>query len=251
MRKQNTTIEKLMKLHVLGSSSAGNCYLLESSDKILIIEAGIQFREIEKVINWQINRIAGCLVSHEHGDHAKYVHNFLQRGIRILSTEAVIKKALNNTDRLYHFQTYKLHDFTIVPFLLSHDVECFGFYIHHPEMGFLLFVTDTGKLPYKFAEIDHLLIESNYSDQILQHNVFKHHISNAQVARLADTHLSIDKAAKWIKTTKPKLQTVVLLHLSNGNSNAEQFRQTMYEQTGLYTYIAEKGLSIEINKYPF
>ena len=241
-----------MKLHVLGSSSAGNCYLLESSDKILIIEAGIQFREIEKVINWQINRIAGCLVCHEHGDHAKYVHNFSQRGIRILSTEAVIKKALNNTDRLYHFQTYRLHDFTIIPFLLSHDVECFGFYIHHPEMGFLLFVTDTGKLSYKFAEIDHLLIESNYSDQILQHNVFKHDISNAQVARLADTHLSIDNAVKWIKQANPKpLRTIVLLHLSNGNSNTEQFRQTMYEQTGLYTYIAEKGLSIEINKYPF
>lgn len=241
-----------MKLHVLGSSSLGNCYLLQSSDKILIIEAGIRFREIERAIDWQVNRIAGCLVSHEHGDHAKYVHNFSQRGIRVLSTKAVINKALNNKDRLYHFQTYKLQGFTIIPFLLSHDVECFGFYIHHPEMGFLLFVTDTGKLSYKFAEIDHLLIEANYSDEILQQNVIKHDISNSQVTRLANTHLSIDKAVKWIKQANPKpLQTIVLLHLSNGNSNAEQFRQIMYEQTGLSAYVAEKGFSIEINKYPF
>ena len=41
-----------MVLNVIGSSSKGNCYLLEASDGILIIEAGIPAVEIKKAIGY-------------------------------------------------------------------------------------------------------------------------------------------------------------------------------------------------------
>ena len=40
-----------MTLKVLGSESAGNCYLLESFFEILIIEAGIRLNDVKKSLN--------------------------------------------------------------------------------------------------------------------------------------------------------------------------------------------------------
>lgn len=56
-----------MILKVLGSSSTGNCYLLQSSEgETLIIECGINIREIKKALNFNIRNVAGVLISHEH-----------------------------------------------------------------------------------------------------------------------------------------------------------------------------------------
>jgi len=65
-----------MKLTVLGSSSLGNCYLLHNERECLIIEAGIKFLEVKKALNFKISQIVGLLVSHEHGDHAAFLHEF-------------------------------------------------------------------------------------------------------------------------------------------------------------------------------
>ena len=61
-----------MKLKVLGSNSLGNCYILENKDEALIIEAGIKFAKVKESLNYNISKIVGCLVSHEHNDHAGF-----------------------------------------------------------------------------------------------------------------------------------------------------------------------------------
>jgi len=55
-----------MKLHILGSSSKGNCYVLQNKKEALIIEAGINLAEVKKVLNFDISKIGGCVVSHSH-----------------------------------------------------------------------------------------------------------------------------------------------------------------------------------------
>ena len=68
-----------MKLHVLGSSSSGNCYLFQSekTGEVLAVEAGVKFNKVKKVLDFNLNSIVGCIVSHEHGDHAKCVGDFI------------------------------------------------------------------------------------------------------------------------------------------------------------------------------
>jgi hypothetical protein len=46
-----------MVLKVLGSSSKGNCYILENSQEALIIEAGISFSKVRSAT------FAGCIKS--------------------------------------------------------------------------------------------------------------------------------------------------------------------------------------------
>lgn len=55
-----------MKLHVLGSSSSGNCYLFQSekTGEVLAVEAGVKFNKVKKVLDFNLNSIVGCIVSH-------------------------------------------------------------------------------------------------------------------------------------------------------------------------------------------
>lgn len=56
-----------MRLKCLGSSSAGNCYLLTSdSRETLILDCGIPIKEIKKGLDWNIRGIKGMIISHAH-----------------------------------------------------------------------------------------------------------------------------------------------------------------------------------------
>ena len=55
-----------MNLEVLGSSSKGNCYILSNEKEALILEAGVNFKQVKKALNYDISKIRGMLVSHEH-----------------------------------------------------------------------------------------------------------------------------------------------------------------------------------------
>lgn len=56
-----------MKLTCLGSSSAGNCYLLQADNgETLILDCGIPIKEIKKGLNWHIRGIKGVIISHTH-----------------------------------------------------------------------------------------------------------------------------------------------------------------------------------------
>jgi phosphoribosyl 1,2-cyclic phosphodiesterase len=57
-----------MKLSVLASGSKGNCYCLENANECLIIEAGIPFLSVKKHLTFDVLKIVGVLVSHEHFD---------------------------------------------------------------------------------------------------------------------------------------------------------------------------------------
>lgn len=56
-----------MRLKCLGSSSAGNCYLLQAdSGETLILDCGIPIKAIKKGLDWDIRGIKGVIISHTH-----------------------------------------------------------------------------------------------------------------------------------------------------------------------------------------
>lgn len=56
-----------MLLRVISSSSSGNGYILENDKEALIIECGCRFKDIKIALGFNIRKIVGCIVSHEHG----------------------------------------------------------------------------------------------------------------------------------------------------------------------------------------
>ena len=55
-----------MRLNVISSNSKGNAYVLENKDEILLIEVGVPFKKIKEAINFNLDKVVGVLISHEH-----------------------------------------------------------------------------------------------------------------------------------------------------------------------------------------
>ncbi|MCR5753777.1 MAG: MBL fold metallo-hydrolase [Acetatifactor sp.] len=55
-----------MLLKCLGSSSYGNCYVLDSGKEALVIEAGIDFKAVKVALDFDIKKIVGVVISHCH-----------------------------------------------------------------------------------------------------------------------------------------------------------------------------------------
>ena len=70
-----------MQLKVLGSSSKGNGYILDNGKAALLIEAGFPYRAVLSALNIDRGRIKGLLVTHEHGDHAGMIREYIRECI--------------------------------------------------------------------------------------------------------------------------------------------------------------------------
>lgn len=240
-----------MKLKILGSSSKGNSYVLETEKETLMLECGIPFKDILKGLNFNLMNVAGAVVSHEHKDHSKAINDVIKNGIDVYSSNGTFKSlGISN----YHCmevkskQQFKVGNFTIMPFDTQHDcAEPLGFLIQHNEMGKLLFITDSYYCKYNFTGLSHILIESNYSLDILNDNIEKGYIPYSLRNRIIKSHFSIEHVKDFLKATDlSKCKDITLIHLSDGNSDSKAFKKEIERLTGLPVYIAQDGLEIEL-----
>ena len=239
-----------MKLKILGSSSKGNCYFIENKESILILEAGIPLKEVLPKIDFNISKIVGVVISHVHGDHSRYIPDYLFRSIPVYAPEETAKVYKTNIAR--HKEIFTLENFKIMPFELKHDAQCHWYLIQHPEMGKLLFATDTYYVPYKFKGLSHVLIEVNYSKDILNENVSKGYVPLIQYRRVLSSHMELGTTKEMLRANDlSTIVNIVLLHLSDANSDAQLFKKEIESVTGKPVYIADKGLEINLNKEGF
>lgn len=226
-----------MKLRCLGSGSSGNCYILENASEALIIEAGVRFKDVKIALDFNVSKIVGVVISHSHGDHAKYALEYGKAGIPVIKAyeQYDIKNQLRGLSR------FKVYWFDLV-----HDVPCYGFYITHPNMGSLVYATDTEYIKWRFKNVNHILVETNYSPDCMEP------IDNPKRSHVLTGHMSIDTAVEFLKAnTSPALRNVVLLHLSESNSDEEQFKAAVESVVDCPVWVAGKGIEVELNEFPF
>lgn len=246
-----------MKLKVLSSSSSGNCYLLENEEEILILEAGITFKRIQEGIDFNIRKVAGCLISHEHKDHSKSAADLLKNGIDIYTSKGTME-AMNleegyRVNQIKSQGTIKVGGFTILPFDTQHDAaEPLGFLVQHKDMGKLLFITDSYYCKYKFKGLDHILVECNYKKELLDENIQNGSLPDWLQDRITKSHFELENVKEFLKSSDlTKTKNIVLIHLSSQNSNKELFKREIERSTGRPVYIATEGLKLNISKEVF
>ena len=80
--------------------------------------------------------------------------------------------------------------------------------------------------------------ECNYSTEAVQYSVQNGYIPAALVPRLIKSHMSLEHFIDLLKANDlSNVKQIYLLHLSNNNSNAEQFKEEVQKLTGTEVYV--------------
>lgn len=230
----------------LSSSSAGNAYLVKSSGGALLIEAGIPFKRLREKL-WahdvSLSDLAGCLISHRHGDHSRAVKELLMAGVDVFTSAETMKELGVG----HHHRAIPIgggvitafKDWRVLAFDLHHDVPTHGFLIEAPDREKLLFIPDTSYVRDRFAPVDIIAIETNYCADLLTDNIVKERLPAVVGRRVRRQHTSLDTVKAFLLANDlSKCRQIWLLHLSSGNSDEARMIKEVQETTGIPVYAA-------------
>lgn len=256
-----------------GTGSKGNSYaLISDSGEILLIECGVQWNKILKMIDYQTSKVVGCIGSHIHSDHLLSYKDCLRYEIQVCTNDETAdhfevisgEKMIGLPEKI----PFQLGEYRIIPFYVPHDgTPNFAYIILHPEAGNILYSTDMSRIAqvneeyclkmvgnkpvdwsFKSLRLNHMIIESNYDfNDFADMDEFKR-------SHVGFGHHSLQACKRFIEANKtPDLRTITLIHLS-GDSDPETMQKEIQEVAGQWcrVAVAEPGMeSIKLSKYPW
>ena len=235
-----------MKLTVFGSSSAGNAYALEFDDgQILLLESGLPYTNVYGAFPDRWKDIIGCLVTHEHGDHAKFAKDYDNNGISIYGSIGTMEEIGATMKHKKPFNTNTVTNIGINKSFYAFDVkhtaiDPVGYLIFDRDTKeSLLFITDTSYFKPHFTGVNYIMVECNYIKADPNHPWSK-------------SHLNLDKCLEFLQACDlKKTRKIILIHLSDTQSNERLMVETIQKETSIDTLAAAKGLVVELRKDPF
>lgn len=242
----------MIHIHTIGSGSSGNCYIVECTNEAgyiekLIIEAGMPFKDVQKALKFDLSGISGCCITHNHGDHAGFIKQYAEKHIKLYSTRGTFY-AFGLTDNarctcMTKQTAYMIGRFRILAFETEHDAaEPCGFLIDCPDGNRIVFATDTYYLKYKFPDVTIWMIECNYDEKLLQANVKAGLIPLTIGNRIRKSHMSLAQCIATLRANNlSRTKSIILIHLSNRNSNATLFEQQVGKAVGKMVCVAKNG----------
>ncbi len=227
----------MIEIQVLASGSKGNCYWITDGYTPLLLECGIPWKQIQWGLNFRTYDIAGCLVSHEHGDHSRAVKDILKAGIDCYLTRGTAEALGMTGHRLNIIQArkqFKIETWTILPFDTKHDAaEPIGFLLANQAGEKLLFATDTMYIKYRFNGLTHIMVEANYSLDIIRANIDAGIVPVELKNRIMQSHFSLANVKDFLRANDlSRVQEIILIHLSDDNSDADRFKREIMELIG-------------------
>lgn len=233
-----------MRVRVLASSSAGNAAVLEAEGGArLLLDAGVRYRDLQRALGHRVTSLDACLLGHEHQDHAKAAPELLKATVPVYATRGTLDAAGlagHRTHALVPLQPTKIGAWTVVALPTIHDAaEPCGFLVAHGGEK-ALYLTDTGFCPYRFQGLTTILLEANYSSEILTANADDGTIPPAHAARVLRNHMSVERAIELLQANDlAQVREIHLLHLSDSNSHAERFKSMVERATGKPVRVAD------------
>lgn len=137
----------------------------------------------------------------------------------------------------------------MIPLRVPHgDCPNFAYHITLPDGQTLLFATDLETFPYNLKGCNHICIEANFSNDIRIDAM----LNGAELRAQSKNHMEIGETIRTINRLKsPELSSIMLLHLSDGLSNAEGFKKRIFAECGVHAEVAEKNKAFVLQKEEF
>ena len=224
-----------MKINVLTSGSKGNVTAVENGDKLILIDCG-------KAVSWTLDKLNyklphAILVTHEHGDHAKAVGDWLKRGVDIYLTQGTIDalglKRRHNLHAITAGASFRIGNVTVEAIKAIHDAAEPVNFILSDDGDRILYATDTGALPELKGAFTKIIIEANCSEAVLLASSIDEH----QKRRVLENHLSVEQAIAFLK--KNPAPEVHLIHISKRHGDGEEFKARVIDETGIVNVVAK------------
>lgn len=231
-----------MDIQAFASSSSGNCYRVYGARTHLLLDAGLPFREIQRRTNFQISSLAGVLITHEHQDHAKAVKDLVKAGVDCYMSQGTAEALGATGHRVKIVQAgvqFPIGSWTVLPFDVKHDAaEPLGFLLASGDER-LLYLTDTAYCRYRFNGLTHLMVECNYATDILDESVAAGTVPVELRGRILRSHMALETLKGLLRANDlSRVEQIMLIHLSDNNSDAARFKREIAALTGKLVTVA-------------
>ena len=244
-----------MKFISLGSGSSGNCYLLQSGETSILLDAGISMRSLKKHLkDCDIsleNDISAVFVTHDHADHIKSVGNIACDCGKVIYATRLVHEGIacnrclkiqipsNCVAYVEKGKTMEVGNFRITAFEVPHDShDCVGYVVEADGVRFCL-ITDVGHVTDTIREqvglANYLVLEANHDVNMLFMGKYSQYLKE----RISSDkgHLNNEQAALLLaEYATPQLRHVWLCHLSEENNHPVLARKTaeaVFRQHGI------------------
>ena len=249
----------------LYSGSSGNCSVVRSGGRYLLIDMGKGVRVTTgalRELGLEAADCGGILVTHEHSDHVKGLSTFLKRHPLPVYGAGDTLEALENSGVLpAGVPVYELDPaagageeiagFEVRAFPTSHDVPCVGYRITTPEGKVMSIATDLGVLTpavhAALAGCDLVALESNYDPYMLRNGPYPYYLR----ARIESPrgHLSNDECSeKLLELVQEGCKKFALCHLSQENNTPALALQTVFTTLGAAGAVPDKDCIVQAQR---
>ncbi|MDR2044867.1 MAG: MBL fold metallo-hydrolase [Clostridium sp.] len=232
-----------MDIKVIASGSSGNATFISDGVTALLLDAGIPMKNIQAGTGFRLSSVAGCLVTHEHGDHSKAIKDIAKRGIDVYASRGTLDEVGVSGHRFHavaRLEPITVGSFVVLPFDVKHDAaDPLGYLLESTATGEkLIYFSDTAYVRYTFSGLTHIIAECNHGKQELRQSVASGAIEPGLAKRIAKNHFSAERLTDFLEANDlSRLKAVYLVHLSDNNSNAGRFRQAVQRKTGAEVYV--------------
>jgi phosphoribosyl 1,2-cyclic phosphodiesterase len=227
----------------MASGSSGNATMVSDGNTSLLLDAGISVNLISSGSCFTLSSTAGCLITHSHLDHSTAMKGVAKLGVNVYASQGTLEAVKATGHRFIPIKSLEIISigtFKIMPFDVTHDTpEPLGFLIESILTGEkLIYFSDTAYVKYTFTGLTHIIAECNHGEQELHQSVKNGVIDHVLAKRIAKNHMSVERLAEFFKANDLSyLKQVYLIHLSDNNSHAEKFKETIQRVTGTEVYV--------------
>ncbi len=234
----------------LSSGSCGNCYFLGNNRYGILIDAGLGPRVIRKRLaehGVELSSIMAILITHDHYDHIKSAGYLGEKmHIPVYATRAVhrgidacpmVTNRLNGSARYIEKGIpFQIEDLRITAFDVPHDSnDNVGYFIEFAGQKLTL-ATDVGTITEEVtryaAQANHLVIESNYDEEMLINGRYPIYLKRRISSGTG--HLSNRQTAEFLADNiHDGMRNIWLCHLSGDNNNPHLAYATIKEHLNL------------------
>lgn len=220
-----------MLVSVLASGSEGNCTFIQTKNKKILIDLGMNNKYITSKlaeINVLPSEIDYVFLTHTHADHTGAMKTFFKNNKpfvfldeRMLPEVEFMRDYPNLCfdNSILHFDSL-----TVEILKTSHDAPGSRAYIFKEDDSSVVYITDTGYINQKYFDkltnLSLYIFESNHDVEMLMHGRYPSWLK-ARI-RNDEGHLSNNQCAFYLsKFIGPKTKEVVLAHISKENNTPE------------------------------